>query len=196
MIKTKKIERYEPLFRSKFMESFLDEINQAMRNITALLKKNRIDFCFIGGAILSKYGYERTTKDIDILIDKKDKSKFNKLENEYYLSNSSGNKHIEWIRPQTEIDIIYSGEYSGSSNGIKYETPNKISHIENNLPILNLSAMIQYKLCAGLYGDRRRRLKDFQDVFELIFTNKLKEDYADDFREDLKQKYIEIWNTK
>ena len=50
-----------------------------------------------------------------------------------------------------------------------------------------------YKLCAGLYG--KARISDFGDVQKLILNNKLPENFANDFRKDLKDKYIEIWKS-
>jgi len=183
--------RWKDICRSEFMESFLDDLNQAMRNIAALLKKNKINFCFIGGAILSKYGYKVTTEDIDILIDKKDKSKFKRLENEYYIAPQSINGPLEWLRPQTDLDAMYSGNFAGSPEGIKYDAPNEISHLDHNLPIINLKELIKYKLSSGLYGNR---YKDYGHIQGLIKLNNLPQDYAEDFREDLKQLYIKLWN--
>lgn len=191
MEKRKRYQKFN--FRSHFMETFLQDLNQSMRNITALLKKNNIRFCFIGGAILSKYNYDVTTRDIDILVDKNDKSKFKKLENEYYISPQSINGPLEWIRPKVDLDVMYSGNYAGNNQGIKYEDPDKISHKQDNLPILDLKYLIQYKLSSGIYDNR---FKDFGHIQELIKLNSLPENYADDFREDLKNKYIEIWNAK
>lgn len=177
-------------YKSYFMETHLNELNQAMRNITALLKKNKINFCFIGGATLKEYDYIRMTDDIDILISKKDKSKFKKLENEYYISPQGNLGPYEWIRPQIDLDVMYSGNFAGDKRGIPYKEPNEISHLSGSLPILDLEYLIQYKLSAGIYDNR---LNDFGDIQKLIKINNLPFDYADNFREDLKNKYIEIW---
>ena len=48
-------------------------------------------------------------------------------------------------------------------------------------------------MCAGLYG--KVRLKDFGDIQQLIHINKLPLNFADEFRDDIKNKYIELWKT-
>ena len=77
------------------------------------------------------------------------------------------------------------------TKGIEYKEPHEIDKIKNTIPKLTLENMIQYKLCSGLYG--KGRMKDFGDVQELIVINDLPKDYADSFRKDLKNKYVEIW---
>ena len=48
-----------------------------------------------------------------------------------------------------------------------------------------------YKLSSGMYGNR---YKDFDDIQQLILRNKLKRDYADSFREDLREKYAQLFD--
>jgi len=43
------------------------------------MKENDIRFIFIGGVARNKYGYYKTTEDIDILVNKDDRDKMSKL---------------------------------------------------------------------------------------------------------------------
>jgi hypothetical protein len=186
-----KLKRYSELKKLFFfMETIMPK---AMIEIVEILNNKNIDFCFIGGSILPKYGYNRTTNDIDILISRKDRLKFETLVGTYIKRAFSGaTKKFIWNSTKTKIDIIYSGEFAGSTTNIEFFEPKKISSIKNGLPILKLNYLIFYKLVSGIYG---KRLKDFGDIQELIKINNLPEDYANNFKNDLKKKYIEIWNN-
>ena len=180
---------------STFMESFIKDRQNTMNLITQVLKNKDIDFCFIGGAVLPDYHYERMTSDIDILISYKDKEKFLTLIGSYFKRKFKNiQKSLFWNNPKTEIDIIFSREKAGDINkGIPYKEPKELSKMKHSVPILTLKNIVQYKLCAGLYG--KVRLKDFSDIQQLIHINKLPIDFADKFRDDIKNKYIELWKS-
>ena len=186
------VKRYKRI-ESQFMESFVNNQEETMKTIAKVLKQNQIEFCFIGGAVLPEYGYNRVTEDIDILVSKKDKDKFLTLAGTYLKRKfKDAQKSFYWNNPKTQIDVIYSGDRAGDmTKGIEYKEPHEIDKIKNTIPKLTLENMIQYKLCSGLYG--KGRMKDFGDVQELIVINDLPKDYADSFRKDLKNKYVEIW---
>ena len=182
------MERYQSIF----MESFISDLKDSLIKITMIFKDKGIRFTVIGGASLSKYGYARMTEDIDLLVHKDDRSKIKDLPIGYIRELSNGSAKVFSLHePKTKIEIIYSGERAGDSRGIEYIDPSKISVEEDGIPYIDLKSLIMYKLCAGIYG---KRLKDFADVQELIVRNKLKRNFADKFRSDLKQKYIEIFD--
>ncbi len=60
------------------------------------------------------------------------------------------------------------------------------------MPIIPLSKLIEYKLICGLYD--YDRLCDFGDVQKLIKLNNLTKNFSILFRDDIKEKYLEIWN--
>jgi len=177
------------VYKSKFMESYITDLNKSIKNIIELLKKYRINFSIIGGTARNQYGYQKITEDIDLLIAKEDKEKLKNIPIGYLkdISNKRARK-FQLHDPETIIEIIYEGEISGDGiHGLKYPSPEVIS--KNN--IISLKYLIMFKLSSGLYGIGR--YKDFDDIFELIKRNKLTKDYADKFRKDLKEKYAELW---
>lgn len=181
-------------YTSSFMESFLKNFWDAAKNLTKLLKDNDIRFSIIGGFVRNYYTKEpRTTEDIDILVDQRDKEKIKTLPIGYIKDTSSGRGRAFTLHsPKTKIDILYSGESTGGK-GIIFEKPELLSKEIDELPIMTLDNLIKYKLSSGIYSNR---LHDFADVQTLIRDNDLKRDYAEEFsfREDLIQKYEEIWD--
>jgi len=175
----------------KLFESYIKELDYAFHEIDVIFSEAGIDYCIIGGAALGKYGFLRQTEDIDILVSKLDKKKLDNLPIGYIRKITDKLFHLH--EPEAKIEVIYSGEIAGNKNGIPYYEPIDIS-IEDkktHAQFISLYALVIYKLSAGIYG---KRLKDFGDVQELIIRNKLPIDYLDKEREDIKNKYLSIWN--
>ena len=179
--------------QSSFMESYVKELWKALKNLTKLLHDNDISFTIIGGAARNQYGFLKTTEDVDIVVAKADKEKMLHLPIGYIREVSHGRGKVFFLHnPKIKIEVIYEDEISGDGkNGLKYENPKMISNYIHDTPFLPLEKLIEYKLSSGIYGNR---MKDFTDIIELIRANKLDNKYAEDFREDLKNKYIELWN--
>ena len=180
---------------SQFMETFVRDLWKSLTNLTSILNKEKINFTVIGGAARNQYGVSAITEDIDILVDVRDKEKMQNLPIGYIrdVSNKKA-KVFSLHEPKTKIEVIYTGEEAGSTGSqIYYIDPKKISKKIKNVPFLTLENLIRYKLGSGLYG--KGRLKDFADVIELIKANKLSISYADSFREDLRIKYVELWQS-
>jgi len=186
--------KYHKIYKSMFMESYVKDLWTSLKSISKLLKQFKISFTFIGGAARNQYGYQKITEDIDILIARKDKEKMKNLPIGFIkdIGNKKGKRFL-LHDPKTNIDIIYEDEISGDGvNGIKFLNPDRITNIIKSEPFISLKALIMYKLSSGIYGNAR--YKDFDDIIELIKRNNLSINYANKFREDLKNKYIELWN--
>ena len=176
-------------FLSDFMKNFLTESKNALYSLDSILKSHKINYIIIGGMAIIKYKYSRTTDDIDILVDKKDKIKIENLPIGFIKKVS--NKKFLLHEPKHIVEIIYSDEISGDGiNGLVFPSPSKISEIIDGLPYISLDKLVEFKLSSGIYGKRHQ---DIADVQELIRKNKLNKKYGDNFRKDLKKKYLEIW---
>lgn len=177
------------------MESFINDLNKIMSDITKLFKEFNIHFIFIGGAARNQYNAFKTTEDIDLLVSSSDRDKISKLPIGFIRDISGGrNKVLSWADPKTRIELIYSGEISGDGiRGLKYPEPDNIEYTKNGIPVMKLNSLIEFKLSSGIYGDRE---KDFADVRDLIRKNNLSKDYGNNFRSDLKIKYIELWDKE
>jgi len=186
------VKRYKRI-ESQFMETFVRDLWKSLINLSNILKKLDINFTVIGGAARNQYGAIKITEDIDILVDIKDKDKMLHLPIGFIRELSNGRGKVYTLHdPKTKIEVIYTGEEAGrEGSDVPYINPKKISNNIKNIPFLTLENLIRYKLASGLYG--KGRLKDFADIQFLIEMNDLERNYADSFRKDLKNKYIEIW---
>jgi hypothetical protein len=177
---------------SKFMESFKDWLYTTIEGVNKLLNEYGIRHTFIGASALNLHDYNRTTEDIDILVNREDKEKMKNLPIGFIREISKGRgKVFIWSDPKAKVEVIYSGEISGDGiHGIEFRRPEDISIEIDGIPVLSLKDLILYKISSGIYG---RRNKDFGDVQNLIQIYNLGENFGDDFREDLMEEYKRIW---
>lgn len=171
-----------------FMGSFQTDLELTKKELKRIMKLYNIPFVFIGGVARNKYASPRMTSDIDILVSTKDKNKLKKIPIGYLKCLSKDSlKKFKLHEPKAEIEIIFSGEKAGNNLGIEYPEPKTIDSGDN---VMTLESLIKFKLCSGIYG---KRYKDFGDVQDLIKERKLKKNFANRFRNDLKIKYEELW---
>lgn len=172
-----------------FLESYISQLNLTKQRIKELLDSYNIPFVFIGGVARNSYISARTTSDVDILVSASDKQKMINLPIGYIrcLSKDSGKRFI-LHEPKTEVEVMYSGEYAGDNRGITFPEP---EYIDNGNNVMTLKSLVEFKICSYLYANR---LKDAGDVQEIILEKHLKRNYGTDFRKDLKEAYIKLWD--
>jgi hypothetical protein len=180
---------YESYFKMEENKYF---IAKAIPIISKLFKDNDIEYCLIGGASLPSYKLNRATEDVDFLIFSSDRKKIEELIGIYFkLAFPNSTRKLIHNDSKVIVEFLFSGEETGGLGGIKFENPNRVSKQKDGINIITLEKLIEYKLSSGIYG---KRLKDFGDVQELIKLNNLPIEFANSFRQDIKNKYIEIWS--
>lgn len=166
------------------MESFQNEVHNAIDILTKLFEENNIDFIIVGGTASFIHGYNRTTEDIDIIVSDLDKDKIKELVNLYSLESSKKESIKTHFRKVTldcychinlYLEIIYTGDTFGDS---KVPELNKFTRKGKHL--ISLKDLIVMKLEAG-------RFQDIADVSKLIEKNKLPKDFIDN------DKYLQVW---
>jgi len=135
---------------------------------------NKIDYCIVGGRAMIVHKVIRDTLDIDFLINKKD---FNKVKK--YLQDtgykSMDEKYISFFNVETQhkVDIILSG--SKYIDLFTFPTPNKVRKKINGVYFIDLKSLIIFKIYSGY--SMERRMKDWNDVINLVEVNNLKSGY-------------------
>lgn len=183
--------------QSQFMVEALELSKTSIYNLHKILSKNKINYCIIGAAAMIPYDYARMTDDIDILVDVKDKEKLLNISPGYIKTFNNTECFIRLVEPRINIDVIYSNDIGDDKGHFRFPNPKKVlEYIDINntpVPFLTLKNLILFKLRSGIY--KKGRLKDLGDIQVLIQNNNLTEDFAKDFKEDLKMKFIEILNS-
>jgi len=175
------------------MEMINNKLKSEIPKICKLFDEKDIDYCLIGGASLPTYRLNRATEDVDFLLYVGDVSKLKGLIGVYFKPRyPNSTRTLIWNQGNILVEILYSGEVSGSTGGLVFQKPSDLSRDHNGLKIITLENLIQYKLSSGTYG---RRTKDISDVEELIKLNNLPSDYSKNFRKDLVKQYGICWDN-
>lgn len=153
---------------------------QGINSFTQELQKNNIEFAIIGGLAVFAYGGERTTFDIDFLIDEKHKESIKKISDSMGLKIVNENLEVLQLSGLVQIDIIFAR---------REKTRNMLKHLRVidsfPYPVVSVEDLIGLKIQAFV-GDRSREFTDKGDILTLFKNNpdldldKVKE-YADIF---------------
>lgn len=159
------------------MESFQNEVHNAIDILTKLFEENNIDFIIVGGTASFIHGYNRTTEDIDIIVSSSDKNKIEKLPVGYVkeLSKGSFRKFKIHDVKSLYLEIIYTGDTFGNK-----QIPELNKFNRKGKHLISLKDLIIMKLEAG-------RFQDIADVSKLIEKNKLSKDFINS------DKYLQVW---
>ena len=164
-----------------------DQVHKTMRRVVKRLEKAGLPYVVAGGMAVVAQGYQRTTKDVDILLTPQGLAEFRKQFVPKKYSSSPGRSR-RFVDPVNDIplDILVTGAFPGSGQPgpITYPDPAQVGEEIGKIRYLNLETLIQLKLAA-------RRYKDFADVVYLIRAHNLDESFADRLHPSLRQDYIE-----
>jgi len=153
-------------------------------SFTEELKKNSIEYAIIGGLAVFAYGGERTTFDVDFLIDSEHRNIVKEIANKLHLKIVNENKEVLQLSGPIQIDIVFA------NRPISKGMLKRAHHLPSlPFPVVMAEDLIGLKIQA-FTGDASREFIDKGDILT-IFRNvpnldidKVKE-YADIFN---------VWN--
>lgn len=166
--------------------------HQAMRRIVEKLRKARIPYAMVGGMAVNAHQYERTTKDVDLLLSRRGFSEFRRrfVPRSYEPVPRRSRRFFD-RRHKVYIDILVTGYFPGSGRPgpIAYPDPVEVFTTIKRVRVVNLATLVQLKLAA-------RRYTDFADVVNLIRFNDLDESFAEKLHASIRRDYIECVEEK
>jgi hypothetical protein len=183
---TDRLKEIDMFFRGK------SEVHKTLRRLVKRLEKASIAYAVVGGMAVNAHRYERTTKDVDILLSKDGFAEFcQRFVGKEYTRLPNRNKRFVDRKNKVTIDILVTGLFPGSGlpGPIAYPDPSKVGETVQSVCVADLVTLIQLKLAA-------RRHRDFGDVVELIRFNELDDAFADRLHPSVRRDYIECLEEK
>lgn len=178
---TDRIREIDMFFQQK------DPVHQAMRRTASRLKKANIPYAIVGGMAINAHKHQRTTADVDFLLNQEGFAEFLRrhVEKDYQRVPGRARRFIERTSG-VSIDILVTGLFPGSGKPgpVAFPDPREVSEIIDKHSVVNLPTLIVLKLAA-------RRYRDFGDVVELIRANDLGEAFLDKLHPSVRQDFIE-----
>jgi len=147
-----------------------NEFTEAFRSLQNLSKEEEIPIALIGGTAAIAYGYERSTRDIDIVVSLSDFDRFIttacKYGIELVIRKDAGFYEVKY--EDVPIDVIQEGAFSHNDN-----EPNAIPSpghmgVNEGVGVASLPTWVQTKISRG-------RPLDFADIVEVFKKTKPQE---------------------
>ncbi len=166
--------------------------HRTMRRLVENLEKANIPYAIMGGMAVNAHRYERTTKDVDLLLTPAGLELFRRrfVPRSYDPVAGQPRRFLD-RRYQVTFDILLTGLFpgSGEKGPIAFPNPAKVSQTIEGAKVVNLPTLIQLKLAA-------RRHRDFGDVVELIRYNSLDESFQTKLHPSVRRDFIECLEEK
>jgi hypothetical protein len=168
----------------------------ALYKIVARLNQLGIPFAVVGGMALYLHGYERFTKDVDILVDRAGLDLLHReLEGRGYLPPFDGSKHLRDTELGVRIEFLTTGEFPGDGKPKPVAFPDPASaRVElDGIPCVSLPRLLEMKLASGMTNPGR--LKDLADVQQVTRELRLPKDFDQQMDPYVRSKYQELWTA-
>jgi hypothetical protein len=164
----------------------------SLRRLVARLRKARIAHAIMGGMAVYAHGYERFTKDVDVLVTPEGFAEFKKRYVPRFYKQVPGRSRRFLDRANgVALDCLVTGLFPGSGKPgpIAFPDPEVVGKVIKRIQYIDLQSLIQLKLAA-------RRHQDFADVVNLIRAHNLGEAYLDKLHSSVRKDFIECLEEK
>jgi hypothetical protein len=165
-----------------------------LEKIAQRLEELRIPYAVVGGMALVAHGYDRTTVDVDILVDAQGLAATHQaLEGLGYVAPFAGSKHLRDTETSVRIEFLVTGQYpgDGAEKPIAFPDPRDVAEVINGVRYVNLPTLVELKLASGLTSPGR--VRDLGDAQELIRVLRLPRDFALKLNPFVREKFDELW---
>jgi hypothetical protein len=170
---------------------------ETLRRLGQRLDEEGIPYTLIGGMALILHGYERFTKDVDIVLTKESLALFREkcLGRGYLPAFTGAQKTFRDTISNVRIEIITTGEYPGDGKPkpVAFPDPAQVSIEREGIRIIQLEKLIELKLASGLSAPHR--LRDLADVQDLIVNLNLPIDLVERLDASVRDEYRRLWQT-
>lgn len=149
-----------------------------------------------GAMALVAHGYDRTTLDVDVLLQAGTLSRVHaELDGPGYLPPFAGSRALRDTETGVRIDFLVAGEFpsDGKPKPVAFPDPSTASVEIDGIRYLSLEKLVELELASGM--THAGRIKDLADVQELIRVLRLEAGFSERLAPFVRPKYSELWNA-
>jgi hypothetical protein len=171
-----------------------NSVHNTLRKITKRLDELGIPYALVGGMAMFLHGYERFTKDVDILVTREGLEEIHRrLEGLGYVPPFTGSKQLRDAEYGVRVEFLVTGDYPGDGKpkDVAFPHPDEVTTVIDGIRCVRLPKLIELKLASGMTEENR--LKDLADVQEMIKELQLPEDLANQLHPFVRDKYRQFW---
>jgi hypothetical protein len=170
------------------------DVQRAMHELGRRLEALGVPYAIAGAMALNAYGYERVTKDVDVLLtrDGLERAKRDLL-GRGYVEKFAGSRGMRDTVNGVAIDVRIAGDFPGDGKPkpIAFPDPGDVAVRGADIAFLPMATLIELKLASGMTAPHR--LKDLADVLELIRANRLPAEFGSGLHAYVRDKFQELW---
>ncbi len=189
-----------PRQRLRDAEAFFmkqDATHSTLERLAARLDKERIPYVLVGGMALALHGYERMTRDVDILLTTDGLRAFEeRCVGRGYVAKFPGARRA-YLDAQTKVpvEILCTGEFPGDGKAkpVAFPDPSSAGVQIDGINVIALEGLIELKLASGLTAPHR--LRDLADVQDLITALRLSRDLGVRLDASVRDEYVRLWEA-
>lgn len=168
---------------------------RTLHEIVVRLDQLSIPYAVVGGIALQHYGLQRSTQDVDMLINSaSDLDRVHAaLVGKGYTRKGPESRHLRDEVTRVRIEFLVAGEYPGDGQPkpVRFPPAETVSERSTDgIQFVNLKTLIELKLASA--KSAAHRIKDRADVLELIHLLALPADFADQLDPYVQQEFREL----
>ena len=171
-------------------------VQATLRRIARRLDELGIAYAVSGGMALSAHGYQRFTRDVDVLVTKEGlQAVHRELDGLGYVPPFAGSKNLREAQSGVKIDFLVAGQFPGDGKPkpVAFPDPTAVAVDIDGIKYLSLPSLIELKLASGMTNSERMR--DLTDVMELVKVLGLPRSFSENLAPYVREKYLEIWQA-
>ena len=167
-----------------FQPNHSDIYKSALR-LSATLASLNIPSAIAGGLAVTAHGYQRSTRDVDVVLtpDGLDKLKTEGL-GRGISERYKGSRNLKDTISKVDIDVILTTD---KPVAVPHPETSSVTN-PDGLKVLSLPSLIELKLSTA----SPERKKDIQDVSGLIWTNELDADFAALLDPSVRERFLQL----
>jgi hypothetical protein len=172
------------------------KLHSTLEDLARRFEEAGISYAVLGAIALARYGYQRMTVDIDVLLTPEGLAHFQKhcVDRGYVPALNGATKSFRATDTGVRIDVVTSGEYPGDGKPkpVMFPDPAQISVDLDGVRVVKLEKLIELKLASGTSAPHR--LRDLADVQDAIRTLDLPEGFANYLDPSVRSAYRDLWS--
>jgi hypothetical protein len=165
-----------------------------LRRIAGELDRLGIPYAVAGGIALQHFGLQRSTQDVDVLVEADGLALLHqRLVGRGYLRKSPQSRHLRDEVTRIRIEFLVAGEYPGDGQPkpVRFPSPQDVGELSaEGIRFVNLKTLIELKLASA--KSAAHRIKDRADVLELIHLLGLAADFAEQLDPYVREEFREL----
>jgi hypothetical protein len=172
------------------------DVQRAANKLAEILDEDRIPYAIVGAIALNKYGYERVTSDVDVLLTRGGLDEFKRRWlGRGYVEKFAGSTGVRDTEQNVTIDVLIAGQYPGDGKPkpVAFPDPATGTNMVEGLRLLPLERLLELKLASGISA--AHRLRDLADVLEVIRIRNLPPDFEHLLNPSVREKFRELWQA-